>query len=138
MARTEHRTNTFAAFHQICKNAQMPKGGVYCSLYSVENRYGGPEEGGWWYDDYTLIATEHFPTEELAEEARDKIRTMAREMTEDAARDHCRQMAESCDWLESRGLDADYLSEPDGPTVYSVLIEQTPGDRETTERPHYE
>lgn len=25
----------------------------YLTLYSVERVYGGPEEGGWWYDWYT-------------------------------------------------------------------------------------
>lgn len=27
----------------------------YVSAYAVERLYGGPEEGGWWYDSGTLI-----------------------------------------------------------------------------------
>ena len=27
----------------------------YVSVYEVTREYGGPEEGGWWYNEYTLI-----------------------------------------------------------------------------------
>lgn len=28
---------------------------VYVTVYEIERCYGGPEEGGWWYDDYTPL-----------------------------------------------------------------------------------
>lgn len=28
-------------------------GPFFVNLYSVSQRYGGPEEGGWWYDEYS-------------------------------------------------------------------------------------
>lgn len=30
---------------------------VYVNAYSVSRCYGGPEEGGWWYDDYEPLAS---------------------------------------------------------------------------------
>lgn len=30
---------------------------VFVSVYEVNRIYGGPEEGGWWYDTYRLITS---------------------------------------------------------------------------------
>lgn len=30
---------------------------LYINRYWVESMYGGPEEGGWWYDEYTPALT---------------------------------------------------------------------------------
>jgi len=36
----------------------MPhKNKMFVSVYSVSRHYGGPEEGGWWYDWYQHVAT---------------------------------------------------------------------------------
>jgi hypothetical protein len=29
----------------------------YLTLYAVSRRFGGPEEGGWWYDDFRPVTT---------------------------------------------------------------------------------
>jgi len=31
---------------------------IYVNAYERDQRYGGPEEGGWWYSAYTLVGTE--------------------------------------------------------------------------------
>lgn len=30
---------------------------LYINRYWVDSMYGGPEEGGWWYDEYTPVLT---------------------------------------------------------------------------------
>ena len=39
----------------------------YVSVYRDERQYGGPEEGGWWYNVYTLEGGVPFITREAAE-----------------------------------------------------------------------
>ena len=34
--------------------AAIPVGAVAVTVYFNERSYGGPEEGGWWYDDPTV------------------------------------------------------------------------------------
>lgn len=37
------------------------------SVWSVDRVYGGPEEGGWWYDTGTLEHLEFFTVKQIAE-----------------------------------------------------------------------
>ena len=37
----------------------MPRNYVNC--YSVSRQYGGPEEGGWYYDEFTPLASVKLP-----------------------------------------------------------------------------
>ena len=39
----------------------------YVSIYHKEQKYGGPEEGGWWHTVYALEGSVPFPTREQAE-----------------------------------------------------------------------
>lgn len=39
----------------------------YVSAYEVERRYGGPEEGGWWYDTGSLVTAVKCNNEEQAD-----------------------------------------------------------------------
>ncbi len=88
--------------------------------YSVQYRYGGPEEGGWWYDWYTF--------QRVAQRGGSKarLRDQAQTMTEKAAaekkarRDYPRWSA---------------AGSPD--TVY--VVERSPGRKQRQQRrPHYE
>jgi hypothetical protein len=56
----------------------------YANLYLWDRAYGGPEEGGWFYDTYTPVASDddwetgpppsgHFPSPEAVEAAREKL-----------------------------------------------------------------
>jgi hypothetical protein len=115
-----------AAYREVCRESREA-GGAYVSLYRKDSYYGGPEEGGWWGSDYELVRTQRFASEELAEQAAERVRQLASEMTADAKRmwsEHCRQQT---DWCEARGLDADWLPEPDGPTEYVVVVEEVAG-----------
>lgn len=44
------------------------------AVYEVSRNYGGPEEGGWWYDSGTLILTDHCESEDQAKEVREALR----------------------------------------------------------------
>lgn len=39
---------------------------VYVNQYTVSRHYGGPEEGGWWYDTGQFVESWPCATEELA------------------------------------------------------------------------
>lgn len=45
----------------------------YVNVYEVTREYGGPEEGGWWYNDYECIYTEKVEKEQ-AEKTKNKLR----------------------------------------------------------------
>lgn len=125
------------AFYKICDNATVAKS--HCvSLYYREEWYGGPEEGGWWGNDTILVAYQHFSTKEAAEAALAKVEKLAKEKTEEAKRsygDHCLRQTE---WLEERGLEDDFLREPDGPDNYFVVIEDKAGSQSHRGARHYE
>lgn len=85
-------SNTFLreAFHQVCKDAK-PAEGWYVSLIEVIPYYGGPEEGGWWGSDREVIAYQHFATEEAAQAAKEAVKKLAEELSQQARREFGRQ-----------------------------------------------
>ena len=124
------------AFNQICKDAK-PAEGYYVSLLEESSYYGGPEEGGWWGNDTNIVAYQYFPTEEEAEAAREAVEKLAQELEDTSNREHGEHCLRQMEWLEARGLDADYLPEDDGPSKFYVIVskglpEETCGPR------HYE
>jgi len=133
------RGNTYisSAFHEVLADATEAKGS-YVSLYVDMPYYGGPEEGGWWGSDTKLVSYQRFPTIEAAEIASEEVQKLAEELSSDARKAHDRHCAESMDWLDARGLDADYLPEPDGEERYFVVVEDSPGSRESEGSRHYE
>lgn len=110
---------------------------VAVSLYEIERRYGGPEEGGWWYDDYTVIESVWFPDYETAEAAQLKMESEAVELTKQAKRLYSLSCQAQVDWLESRGLES-HPYETDPEYRYEIFVEHELGERETHGRPHYE
>ena len=87
----------------------------YLSVYGVTRHYGGPEEGGWWYNWYRLKETLPF-------EENDK--------TEEQLRAHLK--AKYAD--EEEG---DIYSVLGGQEVH-ILVEDDPGESSSKEVPHYE
>jgi hypothetical protein len=112
-----------AAFETIVPDRREPEQWFVCLVESVPF-YGGPEEGGWWGRDTNLVVFREYPTREAALHAADAIRTLAGDLEREERRNHGRQMLFEMEWLEERGLDADYLPEPDGPCEYSVVVTQ--------------
>lgn len=113
------------AFLRVCDSATVVESGVYICLTSNVRAYGGPEEGGWWYDIDELVAYQWVASKDLAEKMISKIEALAQQLTAEARAAHGQHCLESMEWLEQRGLEADYLPEPDGPEEYKVSIFDT-------------
>ena len=124
-------------FFEVCGNA-TPARGSYVSLYISVPYYGGPEEGGWWGRDSHLVAYEWFPTEEQANAARDRVRKMADDKSAEAKRNYGDQCLAECEWLDARGLDANFLPEPAGSDEYWVATEDEAGSMVETGSRHSE
>jgi hypothetical protein len=110
-----------AAFEKACKGARRPREWHTC-LIETRPFYGGPEEGGWWGEDEILVAYKTFPTRRQAIRAGREAERLAREAETEARTafgEHClRQM----EYLEDRGLEADWLPETDGPSSFRVVV----------------
>lgn len=111
------------AFRAVCDQARDTET-WYVSLMEEAPYYGGPEEGGWWGTDTHLVAYQEFPSEFHARLAAEKVEQLARELEDEARKEYGEQCLRELDWCEQRGLDADYLPEPDGPSTYHVVISQ--------------
>lgn len=91
----------------------------FISEYTVTLNYGGPEEGGWWYD-----WNEYEVTVDRAG-TQDEAYAIARRMNEQARAEH----------HERYGYD--YTSVLGG-TKTAYFVEEEPGDHQSTSRPFYE
>jgi hypothetical protein len=92
---------------------------VFVSQYSVERCYGGPEEGGWWYDWLTFDRVVGvFPDH-------DDAIYFAQSMNKAASEDRVHSRRPNR-FSVNGGADLDFITE------------QTPGEARSTERPHYE
>lgn len=52
---------------------QYAKGFSFVTVYEMDRIYGGPEEGGWWYDAGTVVLCRQVPADQ-AEAVRDSLR----------------------------------------------------------------
>ena len=125
-----------SAFNQIIQNANKSEQ-WYVILVESYQAYGGPEEGGWYYTVNTLESYKEYPSKDLAEKVAETVREFAQELQANSHREYGNLCLNQMEWLEARGLDADYLPENDGESNYSVsVVEELPVyDRS---RPHYE
>jgi hypothetical protein len=112
------------AFQEICLDSKKPKT-WYVTLCVNERCYGGPEEGGWWYDRAAVLEYKSFPDEDTAAAVADRVRERAAELSLEAERVHGEACLSSLDWLEARGLEPDYLPEPNGPEEYFVMVTES-------------
>ena len=91
----------------------------YVNVYEVNRHYGGPEEGGWWYDSGEPILS---------------IRVRGKDAGE----------VEACELILLEDLKRAYpdggnrYSMAPGDTDYQVVIEEHEGREWPEERPHYE
>jgi len=51
----------------------MSKGRRYVTTYKKTQCYGGPEEGGWWYDVYVAVGTKKYSSNKVAEQVAQKF-----------------------------------------------------------------
>jgi len=125
------------AFFEVCEDALLSKT-QHVSLYVSYQFYGGPEEGGWWGHDHVLVATKQYPTEAQANAARERAEILAKNATSEARKRFGDRCLREIDWLESRGLEPDFLPEVDGPDTYFVVVESEPGQHAAQGCRHYE
>jgi len=90
----------------------------FVSVYEVSRHYGGPEEGGWWYD------WRQFTGQTYLRRGAEKIQKTVDTLKQLLHEHQPRYDRFSC---ANRG-------EPD----LVVIIEMIPGENESTERPRYE
>ena len=116
------------AFEETVKDAvQAEDSQIFLCLYAEIPFYGGPEEGGWWGADVELISHKRYPTEDQAQAALKKVTSLAESLSQNAHRQYGEQCLRDMDWLDQRGLEADYLPEPDGPTKFYTVLEDVVG-----------
>ena len=109
------------SFHQVCSEAKTA-GLWYVVLFENRPFYGGPEEGGWWGNDRILVAYQCYDTEEMAEAAKDKVMELAADLTAESRRAEGELCLHQMEFLDARGLDADFLPENDGESEFYVTV----------------
>lgn len=53
-------------YSRLVKQRRGDASAIWVSTYSIQNMYGGPEEGGWWYDHHSLATSKGFTEAEEA------------------------------------------------------------------------
>jgi len=126
--------------HQMSKSEKP----VYVSVYEVSRAYGGPEEGGWWYDDYSLESSKKFYDRSEAEAF---ANTLENGIEQSGANEEDISSARGMDqYPDPSGGDPMYdHSDADIPVGFSglarnyrVVIEDVQGERASRGAPHYE
>ena len=88
---------------------------MFVNVYLVDRAYGGPEEGGWWYDYGQILAVYPVTSRSIGERL---VRFL----------EHCEYSNEGRRDISS------VLSEG----VYEIRIQDFPGESWPQQRPHYE
>lgn len=115
---------------------------VYVSVYRRHQSYGGPEEGGWWYNRSEFVGGIPMPNREQAEAFLDGMERQVEEENRKEAPARHRAMAS----LPGEDQDTAYHSEgyipagwSDGGELYVTIEERLgEGDDMHTPRPRYE
>lgn len=98
---------------------------LHVTVYFVERTYGGPEEGGWWYDRYSIEPSSYSNGEPQGQ------LTFAF-ATEDEAK------AKQAELQKQYPYSSKELSSVLGRGTHEVIIEDYVGEYETKTTPHYE
>jgi hypothetical protein len=125
------------AFFSVCDEAK-PAVRHYVSLYATVPYYGGPEEGGWWGSDVELVAYQEVTNDVEAQAISERVEVLAEQLSKQAKDSFGRACQQEMEWLDARGLDADYLPEVDGEESYWVTTESRPGEHAHQGSRHYE
>ena len=86
----------------------------YINVYCVTRQYGGPEEGGWWYNWRAYVKGYKFDTAKEAEESLEELSDL---------------------WHEG---DTGNIYSVLGGEEYNVILEEYYAQSKTRYRPHYE
>lgn len=118
--------------------------GAYVSIYRRSQHFGGPEEGGWWYDRISLKGSKWFPTTEQAEAFLEQAKAEVEKMNQDEAPARARAFACLPDEDEvccPANCPEGYIPNDwtDGGELF-IRIEERAGESDNTHEPtpHYE
>lgn len=112
-----------AAFDKVCTDHKPAERWYVCLVRSWQ-RYGGPEEGGWWQTMANLECYKEYASEAEADAAKERVEILAKELSAEATRSHGEHCLRQMAWLEERGLESDFFPEDDGPDDYCVSVQQ--------------
>ena len=98
----------------------MPKSRYIVAVYDCSQCYGGPEEGGWWYDAGTLV------------------RVSSVHSSEDAAWDRCRRLNRHLDAMQEAAGRRPYTSAASDGWLMAHVYEDTAPKGFPDRRPRYE
>ena len=111
------------------------------SIYTKSQHYGGPEEGGWWYDRWHLEYYKTCPTEEEAVRVQEILTAKIQHLHDEYEKDKHRRTAEmpegNSPYLDTEGyIPTGWADGAD----WVVIKESRPGanDNSREPRPHYE
>ena len=98
---------------------------AYVNVYAGERLYGGPEEGGWYFDAGTLLKVMRVPIEptDTLEEQRVKVMPLLKRVSR---------------WCDRRNAGSYHRSSVVGDADYEARWEVKPGKDFPEEHPHYE
>ena len=99
------------AFLTICEKA-IPAESFFVSLYIQSPYYGGPEEGGWWGSDTSLVAYHEYDTEAGADFAKAQVDALVEDMNKKAKLEFGNHCLKQTEWLEARGRGRVLLRHP--------------------------
>jgi hypothetical protein len=91
----------------------------YINAYSVTRHYGGPEEGGWWYDAGMPIASTEMPDDATDEQIADEKARLAAQLGWKSKRDR-------------------HSAVPDPGEDFEIYVQDHPADEYPQGRPQYE
>jgi hypothetical protein len=94
----------------------------YITAYAVTRHYGGPEEGGWWYNWYRVLETIIIPKKYHREKKRSLNAVRIREKALQLKLDH---------------INEGNIYHVAGGVQLVTCIECVQHENETTERPYY-
>jgi hypothetical protein len=109
----EHNLPCSPIRYEVVYDHNVVPAPYYVNVYERYREYGGPEEGGWWYDSGTVVHSEKFDNESDAETCRDNLRIT---------------------YPNSDNYTSVVYSGGD----YIICIENEPGRNYPENRPHYE
>lgn len=116
---------------------------AFVSIYRHSQCYGGPEEGGWWYDRYELVGSKPFQSRDEATNWLEAARIEVERLNREEAPARARAMASlpDCDAEPLPDAGEGYIPTgwDDGGELM-VMVEDKKGEHDNMlePRPHYE
>ena len=111
---------------------------MFVTIYNVEQCYGGPEEGGWWYDWWTPCESFEVANREAADQLCTLVGDYCKLKTDSEAMQRARNTANMPEGDSPYRDTEGYIPKGWGDGgEYRVVCEEERGSRQSTETPYY-